>query len=109
MATHKSALKRHRQSEKRNEINMAAKTRVRKAVKAVLDAVEANDREAAGAALKAAIPVIQRVAGKGVIHGNTASRKISRLTLRVNGVVPQAAGEAKPKKPAKKPVKSARK
>jgi small subunit ribosomal protein S20 len=55
-------------------------------VKSVRVAVEQNTQEEAQAALKAAIPVINRAASKGTIHKNTASRKVSRLTKSVNAM-----------------------
>jgi small subunit ribosomal protein S20 len=84
LANHKSAIKRAKQSEARRVRNRSRKTRMRNAVKEVNEAISTNSQELAAARLKNAISVIQRTASKGVIHSNTASRKISRLTLRVN-------------------------
>ena len=84
MATHKSAIKRIRQNAKRQLINQMRRTRVKSLTKEVLAAVEAGDREAAQNALGKAIPVIQRAASRGTLHRNTASRKVSRLSKRVN-------------------------
>lgn len=84
MATHKSAIKRNRQNAKRQLINQMRRTRVKSLTKEVLAAVEAGDREAAQNALGKAIPVIQRAASRGTLHRNTASRKVSRLSKRVN-------------------------
>jgi small subunit ribosomal protein S20 len=53
-------------------------------IKRVREAVEAKDKDAAVAALKIAIPVIDTTATKGVIHRSTASRSVSRLTKLVN-------------------------
>jgi small subunit ribosomal protein S20 len=53
-------------------------------IKRVREAVDAKDKEAATAALKAAIPVIDASASKGVIHRSNASRNVSRLTILVN-------------------------
>ena len=86
MANHASALKRARQNEVRRIRNRAYRTRVRNATKAVLTAVEQNDAAAAQEALRQAIPVIDRAAGKGVYHRNNAARKVSRLTVRVNSI-----------------------
>lgn len=84
MATHKSAEKRNRQNEKRRIRNVSTKTLVKTRVKAVLKTVENKDLEGARRALADTIPVIDKAAAKGVFHKNTASRKISRLTKKVN-------------------------
>lgn len=83
MATHKDALKRHRQSLKRRARNRHYRTMARNRVKAVRAAVEAGDVDAAQAAFKEAMSVLHRIAGKGVIHRNQAARKISRLNASV--------------------------
>ena len=87
MANHKSALKRNRQNVVRRARNRANKTKIKTAVKAVNEAIEENSLDAAKAALQTAIPVIMRAASKGTIPKKTASRKVSRLTKRVNGYV----------------------
>ncbi|MBW1791066.1 MAG: 30S ribosomal protein S20 [Deltaproteobacteria bacterium] len=87
MANHKSALKRNRQSIVRRARNRANKSKVKTAVRAVDEAIEQGAVEAAQAALIVAIPVIQKAASKGTFHRKTASRKVSRLTKRVNGFV----------------------
>ena len=86
MATHKSAIKRNRQNAKRQLINQMRRTRVKSLTKEVQTAVESGDREAAQSALEKAVPVIQRAASRGTFHRNTASRKISRLSKRVNTI-----------------------
>ena len=86
MATHKSAIKRNRQNAKRQLINQMRRTRVKSLTKDVLAAVEAGDREAAQDALGKAVPVIQRAASRGTLHRNTAARKISRLSKKVNTI-----------------------
>lgn len=78
-----SAKKRVRQNEKRTAINHARKSRIRNFTKKVEEALAASDRPAALAALKTAEPELMRGASKGVVHRNTASRKISRLTKRL--------------------------
>ena len=83
MANHKSALKRHTQSVKNRDRNRANRTRMKTAVKSVLEAVENKDANAA-ATLSSAVSVVAKSAAKGLIHKNTAARKISRLTKRVN-------------------------
>lgn len=90
MATHKSAIKRNRQNAKRALVNQMRRTRIKNLTKEVLTAVESGDQDAAQEALKKAVPVIQRAASRGTLHQNTASRKISRLSKRVNTI---ASGE----------------
>ncbi len=84
MANHKSAIKRHKQSLKRNERNRAARTRMKNVVKAVKAAVAAGDQESAKTALAKATSTLDTIAGKGVIHWKKAARKVSRLTKSVN-------------------------
>ncbi len=83
MANHKSAEKRHKQSEKRRIRNRHVMSTVRTFVKRVRVAIEANDAAAAKEALPAAIRILDRAASKGVIHRNQASRKIGRLSSQV--------------------------
>ena len=86
MATHKSAIKRSKQSENHRERNTAVKSRVKTAVKSVLKAVEAKDKEASKTALAESIPLLAKAAAKGVFHKKTMSRKISRLTRKTNAI-----------------------
>lgn len=79
-----SALKRVRQTEKRNTRNRMQRTRIKNIMKAVDSAVKANDKDAAEKALKAAIRTISTSVPKGIIHKNNAARKISKLTRQVN-------------------------
>jgi small subunit ribosomal protein S20 len=90
LATHKSAIKRNRQNAKKQLINQMRRTRVKSLTKEVLAAVEAGDKETAQSALGKAVPLIQRAASRGTFHRNNASRKVSRLTKRVN-TIPAAA------------------
>ena len=83
MATTASAKKAARVIARRTAVNKARRSRMRGFVRKVEEAVAAGDRTAALAALKAAEPEIMRAAGKGVLHKNTASRKVSRLTHQV--------------------------
>lgn len=83
---HRSAMKRARQSEKRRVLNQSRKTRMKRLIREVRQAVAAKNLEGAQAALQKAVPVIARVAGKGTIHWRTAARKISRLTKQVNAL-----------------------
>lgn len=84
MANHKSALKRNRQSLVRRDRNRANRTKVKTAVKKIDAAIEVESVEQAQEALVAAVPIIERAAVKGAFHKKTASRKVSRLTQRVN-------------------------
>lgn len=81
-----SAKKRLRQTIKRTETNRARMSRVRTFVRKVEEAIAAGDKQAAGEALRAAEPEIMRGANKGVLHKNTASRKVSRLAKRIQGM-----------------------
>ena len=86
MANHKSALKRIRRNERRQLVNHARLSRIRTFIKKVEGAIESKDPEAAGAALRAAQPEIQRGVARGVLHRNTAGRKLSRLARRVKAL-----------------------
>ncbi|UCD72485.1 MAG: 30S ribosomal protein S20 [Syntrophobacterales bacterium] len=86
MATHKSALKRQKQSEKRSLRNVHIRSTLKTLIKKVRLAVEANDIDKAKTALAEAIPAIDKAKSQGVIHRNTASRKVSRLTKQVNSL-----------------------
>jgi small subunit ribosomal protein S20 len=86
LLTHKSAIKRSRQALKRRERNISVKSSIKTGAKTVLEAVAGKDPAAAKAALDKAIPAIAKAAGKGAFHKKTASRKISRLTKRVNAL-----------------------
>ncbi len=86
MANIKSAKKRIIVSKTREERNKAIRSGVKTAVKKVYTAIDANDKEAAKAALLNATSVIDKATSKGVYHKNYASRKISRLNLAVNKI-----------------------
>jgi len=83
VANHKSAIKRHRQSLKRATRNRAMKTRVRNTVKAVRTAILQKDKDQAQVLLGTANSVLDKAAGKGVIHWRKAARSISRLSKAV--------------------------
>lgn len=85
MAHTLSALKRIRQSEKRNLVNKSNKSRMKTSVKRYLTAVSAKG-ENVETLLKEAVSSISKTARKGAIHRKTASRKISRLTLKLNAL-----------------------
>jgi small subunit ribosomal protein S20 len=86
LATQTSALKRQKQSEKREERNVHIRSTLKTLVKKVRLAVEAQNIDEARAALTKAIPAIDKAKSMGVIHRNTASRKVSRLTRLVNSL-----------------------
>lgn len=96
MATHASALKRVKQSEKRRLRNLHIKSTVKTAVKKVREAIEKKDVEGAQRALRKAISLIQKACSKGVFHKNTSSRKISRLTRAVNALSNPSLSENSP-------------
>ncbi len=83
MANTPQAEKRIRRNERRAAVNKARLSRIRTQVKKVESAIAAGDKAAALAALLLAQPELLRGVAKGVIHKNTASRKISRLNKRV--------------------------
>ena len=86
MANHKSAEKRNRQALERRLRNRANRSKLKTVVKNLNDAIDAGAAEDAKEALQTAIPVIAKTASKGTIHKKNASRKISRLTKRVNAL-----------------------
>lgn len=83
MANIKSAEKRARQTVKRRARNVAARSKLRTAIKGVVNAVSAGDKADAAAKLKAAGPIIDAAVNKGVIHKNKASRHKSHLNARI--------------------------
>ena len=86
MANTASARKRIRQTARRTERNQARKSRMRTFIKKVELAIAGGNKDEAAAALRAAQPEMQRAAGKGVIHANTVSRKVSRLAARIKSI-----------------------
>ena len=86
MANTPSAKKAARKIARRTEINKARRSRMRTFLRRVEEAIASGDAAAARAALQSAQPEIMRAASKGVIHKNTASRKVSRLASRVNAL-----------------------
>ena len=86
MANTPQSKKRARQSEKRYAVNKARRSRIRTALRKVEEAIASGDKDSAVAALKAAQPEIMRGVTKGVLHKNTASRKVSRLAARVKAI-----------------------
>ncbi len=86
MANIKSSKKRARQEIVKRERNLSRKTALKTAVKKVLTALALGDVAAAKANLKEAEAKISRARGKGLLHANTASRKVSRLAQRISSV-----------------------
>ena len=83
MANTKSAKKMVRKITRRTAVNKSRRTRMRSLVRKVEEAISSGDKTAASTALKSAEPVIARAGQIGIIHRNTAARKISRLSKRV--------------------------
>jgi small subunit ribosomal protein S20 len=86
MANTKSAKKMARKITKRTEINRSRRSRMRTYIRKVEEALATGDATAAAAALQVAEPEMMRAAQKGVVHKNTVSRKVSRLTTRVKAL-----------------------
>jgi small subunit ribosomal protein S20 len=84
VANHPSALKRHRQSEKRRLRNRAIKSRLRHLVREVRTAISSKDPEAAAKRLAGATRALDKAVTKGVLHRNNASRRIARLAHAVS-------------------------
>ena len=86
MANSLSSKKRARQSDKRREHNTGMRSMMRTTMKKVYYAIEAGDKELAGTAYKEAIPVIDVMARKGIIHMNKAARHKSRMNTQIKGM-----------------------
>lgn len=86
MANTKSAKKAVRKIERRTAVNRARRSRMRTFLRRVEEAITTGDKADAQQALKVAEPEVMRSAQKGVLHKNTASRKISRLASRVKAM-----------------------
>lgn len=86
MANTPSAKKATRKIANRTAVNKNRRSRVRTFVRKVEEALSAGDKAAAEAAFAAAQPELARAASKGVLHRNTASRKVSRLAQRVKAL-----------------------
>lgn len=90
MANTKSAKKAVRQIARRTSVNRQRRSKMRTFVRKVEEAITAGDQVAAQTALAAAEPILMRAAQKGIVHRNTASRKVSRLTASVASLSKQA-------------------
>jgi small subunit ribosomal protein S20 len=86
MANTPSAKKAARKIARRTEANTARRSRVRTFLRKVEEAIAAGDEAAARGALQKAQPELMRAASKGVLHRNTAARKISRLSQRMKAL-----------------------
>lgn len=86
VANSPQARKRARQSEKRRSHNASLRSLVRTNIKRVISAIETGDAEQARAAYTAAVPVIDRMADKGIIHKNKAARHKSRLNAQIKAL-----------------------
>ena len=84
MIRHKSTEKRARQNKERYQYNRALKSYMKTRIKNLLAALETKNKEEVYSQLKKVISSINIAASKGVMHKKTASRRISRLTKRVN-------------------------
>jgi len=84
MANTSSAKKAVRKIERRAAVNRSRRSQMRTFVRKVEEAIASGDHGQAQTALKDAEPMIMRAAQKGIVHKNTASRKVSRLAHRVN-------------------------
>jgi small subunit ribosomal protein S20 len=84
MANHKSAEKRVRQTERRNEVNRRNRSRLRTQIKKLRAAIDEGNRQEAQTLLLETVSVIDKSIQKGVIHHNAAARYKSRLTASVN-------------------------
>lgn len=86
MANTKSAQKAVRKIERRTLVNRSRRSQMRTYLRKVEEAIASGDEAAASAALGEAAPLLMRAAQKGIVHKNTASRKVSRLSKRVRAL-----------------------
>jgi small subunit ribosomal protein S20 len=86
MANHQSAKKRIRQTTRRTEVNRSRVSRIRTYVKKFDLAVASGDKASAETAFREAMPEMQRGVTRGVLHRNTVSRKISRMSAQVKAL-----------------------
>ena len=86
MANSAQARKRARQAAVRRDHNAAQRSQLRTAIKKVVYAVESGEKDAAQAAYKAAVPTIDSMASKGIIHKNKAARHKSRLNSHIRAM-----------------------
>ncbi len=86
MANTAQARKRARQAENHRQLNASQRSNMRTSIKKVLKTIETGDREAAKKAYDEAVPVIDKAAGKGLIHANKAARHKSRLNRNIRSL-----------------------
>ena len=86
MANTSSAKKAVRKIDRRTAVNRSRRSKMRTYIRKVEEALESGDASAAQSALATAEPIMMRAAQKGIVHKNTASRRISRLTKRVKSL-----------------------
>ncbi|MFL2814381.1 MAG: 30S ribosomal protein S20 [Candidatus Puniceispirillales bacterium] len=86
MADHKSSKKRIIRNNKRNEINSTRISRIRTFIKKVETEISLDNKVKANDAFKTAMPEIQKGVSKGLIHKNTAARKLSRLSEKIKNI-----------------------
>lgn len=86
MANTPQSKKRARQNERRFAVNKARRSRIRTFLRKVEEAIASGDKDAAAIALRAAQPELMRGVSKGLVHKNTAARKMSRLSSRVKAI-----------------------
>ena len=88
MANTRSAKKATRKISRRTATNRSRRSQMRTYIRKVEEAIATGDSRSAAEALRAAQPLIMRAAQKGIVHANTAARKVSRLSRRVNALTP---------------------
>lgn len=86
MANTPQSKKRARQAERRTEVNKARRSRIRTFLRKVEEAIAAGSKDDAASALRAAQPELMRGVTRGVVHKNTAARKMSRLSARIKAL-----------------------
>lgn len=86
MANTAQARKRARQAENNRQLNAGQRSNMRTSIKKVLKAIEAGDKDAARKAYDEAVPVIDKAAGKGLMHANKAARHKSRMNQHIRSL-----------------------
>ena len=86
MATHKSAIKRQKQAEKKHLINKSVKSALKTLAKKVEQAVESKNTDLAKESLIKAMKAYDKAVSQGILHQSTSSRKISRLSTKVSHI-----------------------
>lgn len=86
MAIHKSTIKRQKQAEKKHLINKSVKSTLKTLAKKVEQAIEAKNKDAAQEAMIKTMKAYDKAGSQGILHKNTVSRKISRLSTKVGKI-----------------------